>query len=479
MGKLCCDYKNLTLSFNEFHDVKEKDRPTYGEFCLLELKNGDLTAGAWCPDRDKKGLNGKFNRGTADSVPVSEVSKWHSLERYDMSNCLEQEELNLINLGVPGEDIYSLKLDGFKALSDGDLPKTEQYCLLVMKDGGLASGRWDGEPGDADGSFVYASALACYDAERVWLWRPLSPDDTFLAEEESARERKREEELNKRPSVDLTLFKYGTDINVYYEKALEKLRKDCYWATLTKMKKKTPLWEIVPNHGRLVFGQVGETYKGSRYVTEWTGGSTADEFIDFLCEYTKQSVIDSNPEEKFKLGRDIEPYLEQAYKEVKKNYHWLDRKMLEKTCTYDIQTVDGDLEFVKKYRGDSKFYVCEYSSAERFIESVESDFAGAALSANPTVATYDVPFGHVDINGWNLERYTFYRLKTGDCKVSVTAGDRVTGGSRDFFITPSCFEAKTYEEFLKRYLEIVPGYSFGLGFEDLCKDKDLKKFLGY
>ena len=63
--------------------------------------------------------------------------------------------------------------------------------------------------------------------------------------------------------------------------------------------------------------------------------------------------------------------------------------------------------------------------------------------------------------------------------MSVTAGNRSTGGSRDFFITPDCFEAKTYEEFLDRYLEIVPGHSFGLGKKDLLPDKDLKEFLGY
>lgn len=478
MGRLCCDYRNLTLSFNEFHDVKEKKRPAYGEFCLLELKNGDLTAGSWCPNNDKKGLNGQFNRGFADSLPLSDVSRWHSLDRYDMSNCLEQEDLNLINLGVPDEDIYSLKLDGFKALSDGDLPKTEQYCLLVMKNGELAAGRWDGDPGDADGNFVYASAYSCYGAERVWLWRALSPDDIFHAEEERAREREHEEELNKKPSVDLSRFKYGTDINIYYEKALEKLREKYYWATLTKMKKVKP-WEIVPNHGQMVFGQVESSYDGSRIVTECKQGNTAEEFIDFLCEYTKDAVINSNPEEKFKLGRDIEAYLSKAFDNVKKEYHWLTQKIAKGYCTYDIREVDGDLEFVRKYRNDDEFYVCEYDSAERFIEAVERDYANAALLANPVVATYEVPFGHVEIHGWNLERYAFYRLKSGNFKVSVTAGDRVAGGSRTFFITSRCFEADTYEEFLKRYLEIVPGSSFGLGMKELLPNEELKKFLGY
>ena len=61
----------------------------------------------------------------------------------------------------------------------------------------------------------------------------------------------------------------------------------------------------------------------------------------------------------------------------------------------------------------------------------------------------------------------------------MQAGNRTTGGTREFFITPYCFEAKTYEEFLDRYLEIVPGRSFGLSKEDLLSDEKLKTFLGY
>jgi hypothetical protein len=40
-----CDYKVLTLSFNEFHNIEPKDMPRYGEFCLLELKDGRYTGG--------------------------------------------------------------------------------------------------------------------------------------------------------------------------------------------------------------------------------------------------------------------------------------------------------------------------------------------------------------------------------------------------------------------------------------------------
>ena len=48
------DYKGLTLSFNEFHDVSDKDMPQYGEYCLLELKAGTYTAGGRHPENYRK-----------------------------------------------------------------------------------------------------------------------------------------------------------------------------------------------------------------------------------------------------------------------------------------------------------------------------------------------------------------------------------------------------------------------------------------
>ena len=98
---------------------------------------------------------------------------------------------------------------------------------------------------------------------------------------------------------------------------------------------------------------------------------------------------------------------------------------------------------------------------------------------NPVVEIHEMKFGSIEIHGWHLEWYKFFKLKSGDYKVSVQAGDRTTGGTREFFITPYCFEAKTYEEFLDRYLKIVPGESFGLLKKDLLKDVKLKEFLGY
>ena len=473
------DYKNLRLSFNEFHNVTGKDMPQHGEYCLLELKTGGYTAGGWHPSGGGRTVKGYFLRGTADTVESEEVERWHSLDRYDLTDSLEHEGVNWINLGPEEEGERNVLFEVFKSFADRKNPKKEQFCLLIMKDGTLAAGRWN-KWRHGGGAFIYSSALASHSSDKVWAWTPLGSDEIFEREQERENEKKREKQLNKNPTADPELFKYGTDINVYYEKALEKLREEFYWATLTMMRKKTPVWQIAPLHGKYVFGQIGKNYcDNSDIVTPWTEGATADEFIDFLCKYTHDTVKRCNPEEKFKFGTDITVYLEKAFNNVKKDYRWLDKKMLEKTCQYDIRRVDGDLEFVRRYRNEGEYSVYDVESAERFIECVEYDYQSLALRENKTVDSYEPNFWHIDLNGWNLERYVFYKLETGDYKVSVTAGNRVAGGSRDFFITPYCFEAKTYEEFLDRYLEIVPEYSFGLGKKELLPDKDLKKFLGY
>jgi hypothetical protein len=474
------DHKTLRLSFNEFHELTIKDMPEYGEYCLLELKDGNYTAGEWHPASNKRKVAGMFLRGTADTVDAEEVARWHSLDRYDLTDSLGKEGVNWINIGREEEEgDRNVQFEGFKLIADKKYPKEEQFCLLIMNDGALAAGRWN-KWRNGGGSFIYSSALASHSWEKVWAWTPLSVDKFFAMELEQENERKREKKLNKNPVADLELFKYGTDINTYYEKALEKLREEFSWATLPMMKKAIPVWQIAPLHGKYVFGHVSKSYyDDSDVVTPWTEGTTADEFIDFLCGYTRDKVAHCNPEERFKFGTDINVYLKMAFDNVKKDYRWLDKKMLKKTWQYDIRKVDGDLEFVRKYWNDSEYSVYDVESAEQFIEWTESDYQNVALRENTVVASYSPHFGHIELHGWNLESYVFCKMKSGDYKVSVTAGDRTTGGSRDFFITPGCFEAKTYEEFLDRYLEIVPEHSFGLGKKDLLPDKKLQKFLGY
>ena len=473
-----CNYKNLSLCFHNFFDIDKKCMPEDDEFCLLHMKDGSYTAGRWCPSdyNNKECVEGEFNRGQFDSIPVEEVAGWHTLQ-YDISSNLENEELESLHFRDSKDEPLTFTLKDFKSFNDMDFPKKEQYCLLLLTNGRIAGGRFEYWKDMLDGDFNYASAGASYSIDKVWAWTPLSPDSIFLREEKAENDRRLEEELNKNPSVDHEKFIYGTDVNVYYEKALEKLRKEYPWATLNQMKKIKP-WGIVPLHGQYVFGQEGEDFRRCRIVKEWTDGSTAEEFIDFLCEYTKYSVKNSNPEEKFKFGTDIEVYLEKAYQNAKKNYPWINKKMIRESWRYEIKQIGGEWEFIR-VRDDGEESVCDYSSAERFIEGIEDEYRDAALEANPVVDSYDVPFSGVDCHGWNLEKYVFSKLRTGDYKVFVQAGDRTTGGSREFFITRDCFKAKSYEEFLDRYMEIVPGSHFGLCKEDLLPDKKLKAFLGY
>ena len=475
------DYKSLHLSFNDFHDVKAGDMPEYDEFCLLKLKDGRHTAGKWHPSdyNNKESITGVFGRGGFDTIDVSEVSKWHSFSRYNLLRCLKEESAKTINVGEWIEDVnQKAEFGGFYSTDDGDFPKQDQYCLLILKDGRMAGGRWSWWRDKKGGQFIYASALSSFSMKEVWAWTPLSSDEIFEREEQRERERKREEELNRNPSADPEKFKYGTDVNTYYKMALKKLRKEYPWAKLAQMRKEAP-YVIVPRHGQYIFGLYNGTFMDEEVIKEWTEGSTADEFVDFLCEYTKNAVRNSNPAPKFKFGMDIESYLEKAYENVKKDYRWFDRKMAEEYSQFAIKKVSGDWEFVRKYKGNKKYYVCDCPTAEKFIEMVECAYQEAALRANPVVDEYKVSFGSIEIQGWYLEKYIFYKLRSGDYKVSVQAGDRVTGGGRDFFITPHCFETESYEEFLDRYLEIVPAGSFGLGKEELLPDEKLKKFLGY
>ncbi|MBR4344054.1 MAG: hypothetical protein IKP88_15375 [Lachnospiraceae bacterium] len=474
-----CNYRTLSLEFDAFHDVKAGDMPRYGDYVLLELKDGRHTAGEWHPNDDEgKTVSGNFIRSSFDSVDVSEVAKWHHLERYDLSECLEDEHIGSINFAPSTEDTYTVKIGDFKSFKDGDFPKKEQYCLLIFNDGTLGAGRWD-ELGENDGMFIYQSALAAHNMQKVWAWTPLSSDEIFEREEEKERERLAEEEMNRNPSANPEKFRYGTDIEAYYEKALEKLREEYPWATLAQMKKKTPLYVIVPRHGQYIFGQDRGSFMGRPVVWEWKDGNTADDFINFLCEYTRENVKNSDPNVKFAYGTDIETYIRMTYEKVKKDYNWFSREMADKYCQYAIIEVDGELEFVRKFRDDKEFHVYDCGTAENLLKNMEHEYQEAALKENSVVAEYAVPFGRVDANGWGLEKYIVYKLKSGDYKVYVQAGDRTTGGSREFFITPDCFEAKTYGEFLDRYLEIVPGSSFGLKKKDLAPNKELKKFFGY
>ena len=135
-----CDSSKLTVSFNDFHNVDVNDMPEYGDYCLIELKDGRHTAGKWYPGKsDGKTVSGEFSRDSCDSVDVSEVAKWHFLRIYDLTECLKDEKIRQINLGIEKEDAYSIQFSDFTLINEG-LPKSKQFCLLILNDGSLAAG---------------------------------------------------------------------------------------------------------------------------------------------------------------------------------------------------------------------------------------------------------------------------------------------------------------------------------------------------
>lgn len=88
------------------------------------------------------------------------------------------------------------------------MPEYDEFCLLELKDGRMAGGRWDWWRDKKGGQFIYASALSSFDMKEVWAWTPLSSDDIFEREEERERERKHEEELNRNPFAEPEKFKF-------------------------------------------------------------------------------------------------------------------------------------------------------------------------------------------------------------------------------------------------------------------------------
>ena len=99
-------------------------------------------------------------------------------------------------------------------------------------------------------------------------------------------------------------------------------------------------------------------------------------------------------------------------------------------------------------------------------------------SANPVKDVFEISIpGGIDISGWMLERYEFRTHELGGYSSMIQAGNRNTGGNREFFIPPEFFK-RTFEEFLDKYNEMMP--------ETFCLDKSyledipgLKAFLGF
>ncbi len=183
--------------------------------------------------------------------------------------------------------------------------------------------------------------------------------------------------------------------------------------------------------------------------------------------------------ERFPYGQDANAYIDKAFEKIKETYPWATKDMFGKAYSYTIEEEEGKMVFVKyiKQSDDSVDRRVIGSDEDRFIKTIVRDNEWYIEKANPVKDIYELPIGGVDICGWTLERYEFRSHILGGYSSMIQAGNRSTGGSREFFIPPSFLEG-TYEEFLAKYNDMVPGV-FVLEKEWLENAQELKAFLGF
>lgn len=182
----------------------------------------------------------------------------------------------------------------------------------------------------------------------------------------------------------------------------------------------------------------------------------------------------------FPLGTDVNAYVKEALRRLKKKYPWAKRSMFNKHESYAIEEVSGKKEFVNYYTWDDntgKRYA-EGWDGELFIRRIISEQESHITGANKVKEVLDVmPDYGVDCHGWCLERFEFRSHVLGGYSAFVQAGDRVAGGSREFFFAPEQMNG-TFEEFLDANRELLSG-AFGLNKEYMEKFKGLREFLGF
>ena len=180
------------------------------------------------------------------------------------------------------------------------------------------------------------------------------------------------------------------------------------------------------------------------------------------------------------LGTDVEAYIDEALKRLKKKYPWAKKSLFQKNYRYTIEDVDGKKKFIKYYDwedGTSHRYDDNWDG-ELFIQEIMEDQESYITYANEVKDVFDVrPHTGVQMHGWYLERFEFRSHVLGGYSAFVQAGDRCTGGSREFFFTPEQMSG-TFEEFLESNGELLSGH-FGLTSDYMEKFEGLKEFLGF
>lgn len=185
------------------------------------------------------------------------------------------------------------------------------------------------------------------------------------------------------------------------------------------------------------------------------------------------------------LGWDILQYEKAIIEEMKTDYEWYTEDMLRNIDNITIDKIDELVESLKNYDPSSLY-------AKRVLEAPQDVVKDIAHSIQQNIERfpdkylkllneYVVPFLPEELGGgWRLEDYRFKKYEGNVMISSVTAGDRCSGGSRNFYIPSRMIKEHTYKEFLDAYFDTIASpKSFGLGTEALIHDGRLKAFLGY
>ena len=246
--------------------------------------------------------------------------------------------------------------------------------------------------------------------------------------------------------------------------------------------------EVLDRH---LFGTGREHDKFRDMLGDYLAVATGDESVMFTKDEPWVSMHGGATEREiripliifkdfFFLGPDIDAYIDEAVRRLKEKYFWATKEMFMPQYSYKIEETDGRKEFVQYYLYDNgeSLRKAEGWDGELFIQRMIYDNRSAVESANCVKEVFDVrPDYGVDCHGWCLERFEFRSHKLGGYSAFVQAGDRVAGGSREFFFTQEQMSG-TFEDFLLSNGELLSG-AFGLDREYMRNFKGLKEFLGF
>lgn len=170
-------------------------------------------------------------------------------------------------------------------------------------------------------------------------------------------------------------------------------------------------------------------------------------------------------------------YITKAINRLKKIHPWVSKKHLRPNYSYAIEEKNKRKEFVS-YFDHKEYWRKSLEDEESIIQGIISDHEWWIENQNPIIDTLKLHYyGAEDLGEWRIEWYEFRKHKKGGYSSHVTAGNRSAGGSREFYLPPSFFEG-TYQEFVQKYNDFVPG-AFYLSNDILEKNIELKRFLGF